>query len=280
MAMIESPRGRIDYDASGDGPTVVLVPGSCSTGAAWRPVISRWGRGFRCVTMSLLGYGGTAERRTAGDADIAHEAEIVEAVIRCAGGPVHLVGHSFGGLVALAVALRNQVPLESLSIIEAPIVELLRLRAEHQHYLAFRRMTEGYFAAFRAGNEAAIESMVNFYGGPGTFGAWPERVRRYAIETTPVNLLDWAGAYGFQPTPDALAGVLVPTLVLCGRESHPAMRRANELLGRCLGNAWLNTIGQAAHFMISTHPEEVAWAVAHHIVTVNGLRRAVSAAAQ
>jgi pimeloyl-ACP methyl ester carboxylesterase len=34
--MIEDPRGRIDYDEAGQGPTVVLVPGSCSTGAAWR----------------------------------------------------------------------------------------------------------------------------------------------------------------------------------------------------------------------------------------------------
>jgi hypothetical protein len=34
--MIEDPRERIDYDEAGQGPTVVLVPGSCSTGAAWR----------------------------------------------------------------------------------------------------------------------------------------------------------------------------------------------------------------------------------------------------
>jgi hypothetical protein len=37
--MIEEVRGHIDYDECGDGPTIVLVPESCSTGAAWRPVI-------------------------------------------------------------------------------------------------------------------------------------------------------------------------------------------------------------------------------------------------
>ena len=118
--MIEEARGRIDYDECGAGPTVVLVPGSCSTGAAWRPMIAAWDGQFRCVTTSLLGYGGTAERRTARDPSIAHEAEVLESVIRKAGGRVHLVGHSFGGLVALAVALRNRVPLASLVIVEAP----------------------------------------------------------------------------------------------------------------------------------------------------------------
>ena len=68
--MIEEPRGRIDYDECGSGPTIVLVPGSCSTGAAWRSVIATWNGQFRCVTTSLLGYGGTAERRTADDPDI------------------------------------------------------------------------------------------------------------------------------------------------------------------------------------------------------------------
>jgi pimeloyl-ACP methyl ester carboxylesterase len=117
--MIEDEFGHIDYDESGEGPTVVLVPGSCSTGAAWRPIVAQWESGFRCVTTSLLGYGGTVERRTALDAGIAHEAEILEAVIRRAAAPVHLVGHSFGGLSALAVALRKRVALLSLTIAEA-----------------------------------------------------------------------------------------------------------------------------------------------------------------
>jgi pimeloyl-ACP methyl ester carboxylesterase len=118
--MIEDAGGRIDYDERGSGPAVVLVPGSCSTGAAWRPIVEAWGERFRTVTTSLLGYGQTAERRTPGDTSISHEAEIVEAVLRWAGPRVHLVGHSFGGLVALAVALRGHADLASLTIIERP----------------------------------------------------------------------------------------------------------------------------------------------------------------
>jgi pimeloyl-ACP methyl ester carboxylesterase len=222
--MIEDVRGRIDYDESGAGPTIVLVPGSCSTGAAWRPVIATWDSEFRCVTTSLLGYGGTAERRTTADPSISHEADVLESVIRRAGGRVHLVGHSFGGLVALAVALRNQVPLASLAIVEAPAAEVLRDRGEHQHYRAFRRMTAAYFADFDGGNSEAIAAMIDFYGGAGTFASWPPRVRTYAVETTPVNILDWASAYGFPLQPASLASIEIPVLFFRG---GPVSRQCN-----------------------------------------------------
>src|SRR5664279_5061352 len=148
--MIKCESGGIDYDARGVGPAIVLVPGSCSTGAAWRPIVDILEQNFRCATTSLLGYGGTTERRSMFDVDISYEADVVESVIRYASTPVHLVGHSFGGLTALAVALRTRVPLLSLTILEAPLPDLPRRTGEHAHYRAFREMTDAYFSAYHA----------------------------------------------------------------------------------------------------------------------------------
>jgi pimeloyl-ACP methyl ester carboxylesterase len=266
--MIDDPAGCIDYAESGSGPTVVLVPGSCSTGAAWRPIMAQWGNSFRCVTTSLLGYGGTAERRTTADASIDHEAEALEMVVRRAGGPIHLVGHSFGGMVALAVALRKRVPIASLTIIEAPVAMLLRECGEDVHYASFRRMTDGYFAAFERGEPEAIAAMIDFYGGAGTFASWPARLRDYAIETTHVNILDWSSGYGCALSPDLLAEIDVPTLVLWGGSSPAAVQRANELLADCIDGAARMTVAGAAHFMIATHVAEVAPAIQRHIQSV------------
>ena len=256
--MIEHPGGPIDYDETGEGPTLVLVPGSCSTGAAWRSMISHWKGAFRCVTTSLLGYGGTAERRTADNADISREAEIIETVIRRAGAPVHLVGHSFGGLTGLAVALRRPQLLRSLTILEAPAAEILRHAGEDQHYVAFRNMTGAYFGAFQAGQVNAIERMIDFYGGVGTFAGWPRRIRDYANETTAVNVLDWATAYAFALTPASLSKIAMPILVVRGENSHPAVQRANELLCQSIPGATIATVPGAAHFMITTHARELA----------------------
>jgi pimeloyl-ACP methyl ester carboxylesterase len=263
--MIEEVRGNIDYEESGAGPTMVLVPGSCSTGAAWRPVIAAWENRFRCVTTSLPGYGGTAERRTPGNSSISLEAEALESVIRKAGSRVHLVGHSFGGLVALAVALRGRARLASLTIVEAPAVMMLDGSGETQHIRAFGEMTARYFADFRNGKADAIEALIDFFAGAGTFASWPPRVRAYAVATTPVNILDWETAFDYPLTAEVLAQVEVPTLVIRGGESHPAMQRVNEILSwRMVRAATLATIEGAAHFMIATHAAEVARLVAQH----------------
>jgi len=280
--MIDHIDGAIDYDEQGAGrdaaPTVVLVPGSCSTAAAWRPMIAAWNGRFRCVTTSLLGYGGTVERRTPQDAGLWREAEIVEAVIRRAGGPVHLVGHSFGGLVALAVAQRGQVPIASLAVLEAPAAEILRDRCELAHYDEFRRMSAAYFAEFDAGVIDAIARMIDFYGGAGTWESWPQKLRDYAIKTTPANILDWIGAYAWPLTARSLATLKVPTLVCTGENSHPAVRRANELLGEVIPAGNTTTIARASHFMIATHADRLAAIVAHHVMRAEHDRRAQRAA--
>jgi pimeloyl-ACP methyl ester carboxylesterase len=264
--VIDDIRGPIDYnDNGGHGPTVVLVPGSCSTGAAWRPLISHWENSYRCVTTSLLGYGGTAERRTIENADISLEADIIESVIRRAGGPVHLVGHSFGGLAGLAVALRQPHLLRSLTIVEAPACEILRTVGEAEHFSEFQNMTTAYAAAFRGGQRNAIERMIDFYGGAGTFAGWPQRVRDYAVETTAVNLLDWLSVYGFALTPSLLETIAIPTLIVRGEISHPAVKRANELVAEAIVNATLVTVSGAAHFLIATHAGELARLVTRHI---------------
>jgi pimeloyl-ACP methyl ester carboxylesterase len=184
-------------------------------------------------------------------------------VIVKAGGRVHLVGHSFGGLVSLAVALRKHVALASLVMLEAPAMEVLR--EEDQHYGVFRRMTEAYFADFAGGNPQAIAAMIDFYGGAGTWVSWPSRVRDYAVETTPVNIRDWISAYGFPLSAETLGGIETPLLVVRGGDSSPAMQRASAVLHERTRGSALATIDGAAHFMIATHAGEAASLIARHV---------------
>jgi pimeloyl-ACP methyl ester carboxylesterase len=85
------------------------------------------------------------------------------------------------------------------------------------------------------------------------------------VQTTLVNILDWASAYAFALPAASLATVAIPSLVMWGGASHPAAQRANALLSECLANASPAVIEGAAHFMIASHANEVAHGIAYHV---------------
>lgn len=264
--MIDDPRGAIDYDEHGGGPaTLVFVPGSFSTGAAWRPVIRALAGRYRTVTTSLLGYGGTAERRDEHKLSIDTEVEVLDAVLLRAGGPVHVIGHSFGGYVALACALRSDAPPLSLTLIEPPCPAVLEIGGEGALLAQFHAMSDPYIAAWRAGEADAARRVIDFYGGAGCFDAMPDRAREFARQTTAANVLDWLVAYQDRPDIAAFARLAVPTLVLCGALGHAVVRRGTELISQWLPVARHVTVAGASHFMISTHADQVARLVEAHV---------------
>ena len=98
-------------------------------------------------------------------------------------------------------------------------------------------MTDAYFADFARRQPEAIAGMIDFYGGAGTFASWPPRVRGYAVETTPVNILDWASAFGFPLSAGDARCHRRPRLRGRGGASHAAVQRANALLSECINDA-------------------------------------------
>ena len=82
----------IEYAERGQGPALPFVPGSFGTGAGWKPVIDKLGEGYRFVTISLLGYGTTAERRPLGNVTMAQQTEVLDAVFERIDTQVHVAG--------------------------------------------------------------------------------------------------------------------------------------------------------------------------------------------
>jgi pimeloyl-ACP methyl ester carboxylesterase len=255
----------IEYDETGVGPTIVFVPGSLSTGAAWKGIVSRLGGGFRVVTTSLLGNGRTTERRSPSDVSIRLQVDALEYVVRRAGGPVHLVTHSYGGVAALALVLARHIPLASLFMIEPNPADVLRQAGDLDLYQRFRTMSEAYAHAFARGEKEAIARVVDFYDGPGTYVASPARVREYLVAFTRSNILDWATMYGFDAALADYAAISAPTVIVRGMRGHPGMLRIAEILQAHIAGAELVSVEDAGHFMLATHAQRLAPLIAAHV---------------
>jgi pimeloyl-ACP methyl ester carboxylesterase len=262
----------VDYVEQGEGPCLVFVPGSFSTTAAWRPIIDLLKGRFRTVATSLMGYGGTEEVRTADNCKVDQQAEAVEAVIGHTGKAVHLIGHSWGGSVALSVALRGKARLASLVLFEANPCDVLRQSGDNETYDLVRAMWDGYVKAYAAGERDAARRVIDLWEGTGSFDKMPPRVREYAIQTTPSNILDWSAHWAFRATLAHYAAIEVPALILHGGETHLAMRRVAQILAVQMANAKLGAIPGSRHFLISTHPREAAALIAEHVSSIEAAR--------
>ena len=267
--MLQDRRGTIDYCERGNGATIVFVPGSWATRSAWGSIIEAMDNRFRTVTTSLPGYGGTRESRTPADCSIDRSSEAVETVIRRAGGPVHLVGHSYGALVCLDLALCGLMPLMSLTLIEPAAFGLLRQAGEVPLHEQFAAMRDDYIRSFEAGEREAARHVIDYLGGSGGFAALPPRTREQIIDTTPSHILDMCS--GFDPTTAVLGNILLPTRVVRGERTAPALDRSADILSRAMANASLHTIAGAGHFLTATHSSELAGHIGDHVMKTESL---------
>lgn len=256
--MLKTETGNIDCVESGEGPAVLFLPGSYSTTAAWRQVQRHLSPGYRLVTSSLGGYGGTTDTRTRQDFDIAHEVRLVQALAGHIGQPVHLVGHSFGGTVALAAALSRRIDIASLSLFEANPLPLIREREGGKLHDDALQMSQAFEAAVRAGEPDAPARVIDFWGGPGVFAAMPEAVKTYCRETAAVNVLDWHTDFAFRVSAQDCATLAMPVLLVRGAEANPAMVAITDTLHGSLPHARHLAVDGAGHFLITSHADPCA----------------------
>ena len=104
----------------GHGPTVVLVHGLGSRIEHWLPTARILAPDYRVVLAELPGHGETALNEPL---TLERAASSLEAAIAREGaGPVTLVGHSLGGLVAAQVALDHPEQVRSLVLVETALM--------------------------------------------------------------------------------------------------------------------------------------------------------------
>jgi pimeloyl-ACP methyl ester carboxylesterase len=263
--MITNFQATVEYQESGDGQAIVFVPGSFSAGSSWRNISTPLSERYRTITTSLSGYGKTQERRGPGGAHIEDEMDVLEAVLKQADAPVHLVAHSFGAWVALSMAIRRSPKLMSMTLLEPTAFNLLDLGGESALNQEVRAMTDRYMTEWESGNQQAVRHVIDFYGETGTFDAYTPAVQEKLIGQTPTNILDWKTGYADAIKLSDLTAMKVPTLVVCGGSSHKAMHRCNQLLVDHLPQAQLMTLEGANHFMIGTHAPALAHAIEQQV---------------
>jgi pimeloyl-ACP methyl ester carboxylesterase len=252
---------------SGDGPPLILVHGAAADHTTFRAVAPRLAQRFTIHAMDRRGRGASGDgREYAIERELEDIAAVAEAAAAASGGPVDVVGHSFGGRCGLGAALLT-ANLRRLVVYEgapppagsgyqrADLRErLTRLveRGEHGEVLLtflreVVRMTEDELAAYQADP------------------VWPLRVaaahtivRELEAERSPAASLE------------ALGTVRQPVLQLLGGASPPIFREATQALDERLRDGRVAVIEGAKHAAHHTHADQFVGKIEAFLMDMGG----------
>lgn len=141
MPTLALPDVTLHHEIDGDGPPLMLIAGTASDSASWAPLVPGLARRFTVIRPDNRSTGRT--RPLEAPLSLDHWADDALALAAHLGlGPVAVVGHSLGGMIALAMAARGGAAVSRLALLaSAPVRHgrnaalfdlLLRLRAPGQ----------------------------------------------------------------------------------------------------------------------------------------------------
>lgn len=239
---------------------VAALHGSAASSRQWGRLAAHLGSDIRFIAPDLPVHDGCAS--------VQARADNVAALLQACGRPVHLVGHSAGGAVAVKIALSRPDLVASLTLIEPVLFHLLGSSGAGD--LPLLQEIVSLAATIRAsaagGNPAlGMAQFVNFWNGTGYWKTLPaDRRIRLAAQCGQV-VDDFAAAFAEDWPLAALGDLAMPVLLIMGLQSPPPTLRITEMLAETIDGARLVVVPYGGHMTPFTHPAIVNSAITRHI---------------
>jgi pimeloyl-ACP methyl ester carboxylesterase len=250
-----------------DAGSVVCLHASASTGRQWRALQSRLSGRHRVFTPDLYGAGDAPPWPGRRGLTLADEVALLEPVFLAAGESFHLVGHSYGGAVALQAALAEPGRVRSLVLIEPVLFGLLLAEDPGQpavhEILALRDDTGA--ATQRGALDSAAERFIDYWMGRGTWACTPSPRREAAAQAMPAVSAEWSALFNETTPLRGYSSLRVPTLLVVGSQSPAPARSVTRLLTQTLPDVTTLELDGVGHMAPVTHPGLVNAAIEAHI---------------
>jgi len=249
--------------------TVIALHCSGSSGAQWRPLGEALG--WRCVLKAPDLIGAATAGPWSGDHPFSldDEAASILDLVDAAPGPVHLVGHSYGGAVALHVAVRRTSRIASLVLYEPSAFHILR-QTGPQGASALREIRAVAKAVERGlltgAYREAVEGFVDYWNGTGAWARMKPHVQTELLGFLPKACLDFRALLGGHMAMEAWRRLNIPTLTICGEHAPRPTALISQLLHAGAMRGSRHVVRGAGHMGPITHPAQVAAVMADYIL--------------
>lgn len=232
----------VNYELAGPAgaPVVMLSHSLAATLAMWDAQMAALTNRYQVLRYDLRGHGGT--EAPAGPYSFDLLAADAVALLRALNIPsCHFVGLSIGGMIGQALAIKREPEIASLALcatssrMPPEMHTIWDGRMQQVQTQGMASITEGtlerwFTPAFRAGHGAEVHRVGEM------------------ISSTPINgFVGCASAIKTLNFTDKLKGIVLPTLLIVGREDPGTPVAASEAIQREISGSTLVVLEQAMH---------------------------------
>ena len=254
-------------------PLVIALHCSGGTGRQWRALTTFLNDAITVLAPDLIGTPDRGQWCGSGPFSLAEEAASILGLIDSCTGPVHLVGHSYGGGLALHIATQRPSRISSLSLYEPSAFHLLPTMGPEGR-VALREI-QGVARAAEEGllsgsYSAAAERFVDYWNGAGAWTSLKPHVQADVVRYLPKVCLDFRAMFTSLVRLEAVRHLNAPTLLLRGERAPRPTAMVTRQLHAAAKRSTLQVVSGADHMGPLTHAPEVAALMGHHILTSSG----------
>ena len=240
MPTIALGRVRLHYEEQGAGTPILGIHGSPSSAVLWEDAGRELARHGRCILYE-------------------HVDDALGLLDELAARPAVVIGRSTGGLVALALALREPGAVLGVALLEPALFTVDADAAAWASGLRDRMLAVAEDDPGSAARTVVVDAL-----GADVWASWPTELRHLLDGTSPALVAEARGrgldlsAEPLTVLPADLAAFSGPTLLVSGADSPAPLRAVVARLAETMPDA-TSVVVPGGHLIDPAHPEVLAF---------------------
>jgi pimeloyl-ACP methyl ester carboxylesterase len=257
-------------------PIVIALHCSGADGQMWHSFGDALGERYLLIAPDLIGCGAANPWDGGHEFSASDEAALTVGMIDAIDAPIHLIGHSYGGGVALRVARERPSRIASLTLYEPTLLSVLNTMGDDGRavFTELKAIAHEVMGAMSTGGyQAAARLYMNTWNGAGSWDAMSPKAQAAVVRHLPKVCLEYRALSRERVSLQAFRRFNFPVLLLQGEHSLQATQMICRQLHHAMKFATLLTVRGARHMGPFTHASTV------NAMTVDHITRAAPMAA-